>query len=94
MDWIRVEGDRLVDDAGRGVTLAGVGLGGWLNMENFITGYPGTESQQRRALLAALGVDMEDVGLLLEEQGVASFRASFDELLEALEKKAHDLSPR
>ncbi|MEE6262505.1 glycoside hydrolase family 5 protein [Plantactinospora sonchi] len=55
MDWIRVEGDRLVDDTGRTVTLAGVGLGGWLNMENFITGYPGTESQQRQALRTALG---------------------------------------
>ncbi|MEO3819096.1 cellulase family glycosylhydrolase [Plantactinospora sp. B24E8] len=57
MDWIRVEGDRLVDGTGRTVTLHGVGLGGWLNMENFITGYPGTESQQRRALYAALGAE-------------------------------------
>ncbi|MFC6016762.1 glycoside hydrolase family 5 protein [Plantactinospora solaniradicis] len=55
LPWIRVDGDRLVDATGTVVTLAGVGLGGWLNMENFITGYPGTESQQRRALHAALG---------------------------------------
>lgn len=55
LPWIRVDGDRLVDATGTVVTLAGVGLGGWLNMENFITGYPGTESQQRQALRAALG---------------------------------------
>ncbi|AVT28972.1 glycoside hydrolase family 5 [Plantactinospora sp. BC1] len=53
--WISVHGDRLVDPTGRTVRLAGVGLGGWLNMENFITGYPGTESQQRKALRRVLG---------------------------------------
>src|SRR4051812_18434663 len=53
--WIRVEGDRLVDEAGTPVTLTGFGLGGWLNMENFITGYPATESMQRDALRTALG---------------------------------------
>lgn len=55
MMWIKVDGDRLVDASGRPVLLAGVGLGGWLNMENFITGYPATESQQRRALRRTLG---------------------------------------
>ncbi|MGY1841404.1 MULTISPECIES: glycoside hydrolase family 5 protein [unclassified Modestobacter] len=52
---IRVDGDRLAGPDGGTVVLRGLGLGGWLNMENFITGYPGTESQQRRALRAALG---------------------------------------
>jgi endoglucanase len=51
---LRVEGTRLV--AGDSpVILRGLGLGGWMNMENFITGYPGTESQQRRALRRVLG---------------------------------------
>ena len=40
--WIRTEGTRLVDEAGQTVLLHGVGLGGWMNMENFITGYPAT----------------------------------------------------
>jgi len=53
--WLRVDGDRLVDEAGSTVRLAGVGLGGWLNMENFITGYPATESLHRDALRAILG---------------------------------------
>ncbi|WP_026877647.1 glycoside hydrolase family 5 protein [Jiangella gansuensis] len=55
LPWIVVDGDRLADEAGRTILLRGVGLGGWMNMENFITGYPGTESQHRAALLAALG---------------------------------------
>jgi hypothetical protein len=51
---LRVEGTRIVGDAGP-VLLRGFGLGGWMNMENFITGYAGSESQQRRALKRVLG---------------------------------------
>lgn len=51
---LRVEGTRIM--AGNTpVTLKGFGLGGWMNMENFITGYAGAESQQRRALRRVLG---------------------------------------
>ena len=52
---LRVDGTHLVTGDGTPVTLRGVGLGGWMNMENFITGYPSTESQQRQALREALG---------------------------------------
>ena len=55
LPWIHVEGTRLVDESGATVLLRGVGLGGWMNMENFVTGYPGTEQGQRRHLLAAMG---------------------------------------
>ncbi|MDR2974013.1 MAG: glycoside hydrolase family 5 protein [Propionibacteriaceae bacterium] len=55
MRWISVSGDRLVDQGGATVVLTGFGLGGWLNMENFITGYPATETLQREALRRALG---------------------------------------
>ena len=52
---LRVDGDQLVQGDGSPVVLRGVGLGGWMNMENFITGYPSTESLQRQALRSALG---------------------------------------
>jgi hypothetical protein len=52
---LSISGDKIVDGAGTPVLLRGVGLGGWMTMENFITGYPGTESQQRRALTRVLG---------------------------------------
>ena len=52
---LRVDGNRLVRRDGKAVVLRGVGLGGWMNMENFITGYPSNEAQQRSALLKALG---------------------------------------
>src|SRR5262245_55551191 len=53
--WLTVHGERLVNGSDAAVRLVGVGLGGWLNMENFITGYPATESLQRAALRTALG---------------------------------------
>jgi transaldolase len=41
--------------------------------------------------VSAAGVDLDDVGRVLEEQGVASFSKSFDELLGALDAKAAEL---
>jgi transaldolase len=48
------------------------------------------------AELAATGIDMEDVAETLEQEGVASFSKSFDELLATLSAKAAELtgSPR
>lgn len=68
LDWIRVDGNRLAGEDGRTVELHGVGLGGWMNMENFITGYPGNEERIRRLLLDAMGRE--------------SYDAFFDEFLE------------
>lgn len=69
MRFLRVEGKYIVDDAGQKVFLRGVCFGGWLNMENFITGYPGAESVLRAAIRAELG-----------EEG---YRAFFDSLLDS-----------
>ena len=48
----------------------------------------------RRALerIGAAGVDMADVGHVLEDEGVASFAKSFDELIQKLSDKANALS--
>jgi transaldolase len=43
------------------------------------------------AALAAVGVDIDDVTRVLEDEGVASFSKSFDELLGSLEDKAQIL---
>jgi endoglucanase len=53
--WLRTSGPRVVTEDGEPVLLRGVGVGGWLNMENFITGYPATESAHRKAMREALG---------------------------------------
>lgn len=52
---LSVKGSEIVDGEGRRVLLRGFGLGGWMNMENFITGYPANEEAQRGAVRAVLG---------------------------------------
>jgi aryl-phospho-beta-D-glucosidase BglC (GH1 family) len=54
---LRVQGDAVVDADGARVLLRGAGLGGWMNMENFITGYPASESAMRTAVAGVLGVE-------------------------------------
>lgn len=48
-------GTSIVDPSGTPVILKGAGLGGHLNMENFITGYPGHEHEHRAAMASVLG---------------------------------------
>jgi len=60
LDWIRVDGANLVDSTGAPIRLVGVGLGGWMNMENFITGYPGNEENIRRVMLDRMGQEAYD----------------------------------
>ncbi|MGO9658760.1 MAG: glycoside hydrolase family 5 protein [Acidimicrobiales bacterium] len=55
--WLSTRGSRIETSSGTPVVLRGVGLGGWMNMENFITGYPSAESVQRWALFKVLGED-------------------------------------
>ncbi|OAL52055.1 glycoside hydrolase, family 5 [Pyrenochaeta sp. DS3sAY3a] len=52
---LRVSGTSIVDDEGKKVVLKGVGLGGLLNMENFITGFTGHEHEHREAMAHVLG---------------------------------------
>jgi len=54
-DFLRVIGSEIVNGHGETVHLHGFCLGGWLNMENFITGYPGHESGMRVAVARVLG---------------------------------------
>lgn len=53
--FLRVQGAKVVDQNGTAVLLRGAALGGWMNMENFITGFPGHEHQHRRSMLKVLG---------------------------------------
>lgn len=68
LSWIRADGDRLADETGQTVRLTGFGLGGWMNMENFISGYPSSEQNIRR--------------LMRESMGDEAYRAFFDEFLD------------
>ena len=48
-------------------------------------------ARQTLAAIGEVGVDLDDVSRVLEDQGVASFAKSFDELISTLETKAADL---
>jgi len=50
------------------------------------------QARQVMERLRAVGIDMDDVGLILEERGVASFHESFAGVLEALDAKAQRLA--
>ena len=52
---LSVRADKLVDSAGTDVRLRGPCIGGWMNMEDFITGHPGAEHALRATLAEVLG---------------------------------------
>jgi len=58
---LRNEGKRFIDGDGAPVRLRGVGLGGWMNMENFITGYAANESLMRSTVREVLGADRSEL---------------------------------
>ncbi|EMD35775.1 glycoside hydrolase family 5 protein [Gelatoporia subvermispora B] len=58
--FLKVDGTKIVDGDGNEVILRGAGLGGWMTMENFITGYPGCEFQIREALAEVLGKEKSE----------------------------------
>jgi hypothetical protein len=60
MDMLGITGGRIVDGSGRELRLHGACVGGWMNMENFINGYPGSESGMRAALAEAIGQGKAD----------------------------------
>ncbi|KAF9005226.1 glycoside hydrolase [Cyathus striatus] len=60
MSLLKVSGTKVVDEDGNEVILRGAGLGGWMNMENFISGYPGCEFQIREALTETIGQEKSD----------------------------------
>ncbi|KAL0948072.1 hypothetical protein HGRIS_010696 [Hohenbuehelia grisea] len=55
MPFLKVAGAQIVDENGKEVVLRGAGLGGWMMMENFISGFPGCEFHIREALADVLG---------------------------------------
>jgi len=52
---LTVQGTSIINAQGQPVVLRGFNIGGWMNMENFITGYPANEEAQRQAIRDVLG---------------------------------------
>ena len=72
---LNVRDTAIVDAHGQPVRLRGVNIGGWLNMENFITGYAANESAMRAAMRSVLGPDRAE---LFFERLLSAFYADAD----------------
>ena len=59
--FLTKDGMRFVDGAGETVRLRGTAIGGWLNMENFITGYASNEQLMRDTVQGVLGPERADL---------------------------------
>ena len=52
---LQVEKDRIINPEHQEVKLRGVNIGAWMNMENFLQGYPGSENGLRRVMQENIG---------------------------------------
>jgi endoglucanase len=52
---LQIKQNQIVDENGKEIRLRGTCIGGWMNMENFINGYPGDEHGLRAAMAEILG---------------------------------------
>ncbi len=57
MDLLTIRDGKVVGQDGHAVYLRGVNIGGWLNMEHFLIGYPGSEASLRRTMSEILGAE-------------------------------------
>lgn len=55
MDMLRVRKGQIVNQRGEPVRLRGVNVGGWMNMEDFMNGFPGAEHRLRATMAEVLG---------------------------------------
>ncbi len=55
MRILQTRGSQIVTPDGQPIQLRGTCVGGWMNMENFINGYPGTEHALRAVMREVLG---------------------------------------
>lgn len=58
--FVSTEGSQFLDGWGRPIRFTGACVGGWLNMENFITGYAANETMMRGKVAAVIGTDRAD----------------------------------
>ena len=72
---LQTRGSDIVDGRGDAIRLKGVNIGGWLNMENFISGYAANETMMRAAVRKVLGDDHYE---LFFERLLSAFYADAD----------------
>ncbi|CAM1501293.1 Fc.00g104550.m01.CDS01 [Cosmosporella sp. VM-42] len=58
--FLHTQGTKILQADGTPIFLRGAASGGHLNMENFITGFPGHETEQKEAMLKVMGQEKYD----------------------------------
>lgn len=58
MDFLKVKNGAVVDESGNRVRLRGTNSGAWMNMENFMNGFPGCEHRLRFFAKQILGEEL------------------------------------
>lgn len=61
MNLLQVRNGSIVDESNRPIYLKGTCVGGWLNMEDFINGYPGIESGLKSEMAKTIGVSKAEL---------------------------------
>ncbi len=75
MEFIHTEGKAIKTESSRLLHLRGTCVGGWMNTENFINGYPGTETSLREHVKKRLG---DELGTLFFEEMLSNFLSEAD----------------
>lgn len=55
MEFLHTQKKKILTEKGEEIFLRGISLGGWMNLENFINGFPGTEVSLREHMSRELG---------------------------------------
>ena len=58
---LQTSGNKIIDVNGEEIFLRGTCLGGWMNLENFIVGFPGSENCLRRCMADTIGIEKAEV---------------------------------
>lgn len=58
--YVHTQGSQFIDGFGNPIRFTGVCVGGWLNMENFVTGYAANETLMRQRVADEIGADRAD----------------------------------
>ncbi|MBN1900291.1 cellulase family glycosylhydrolase, partial [Candidatus Sumerlaeota bacterium] len=58
MDFLRIRNGKVIDEDGAEARLRGTCVGGWMNLENFINGFPGVEYTLRQTMTDMLDPEM------------------------------------
>lgn len=75
MEFLCTRKKQIIKENGEEIYLRGICIGGWMNMENFINGYPGTEISLREHICSRLGPEN---GALFFDRMLSAFLAEED----------------